>query len=122
MAADALWIFTPAYNHAIPGSLKNALDWLSRSLDLSDLHGPSALHDKFVTASCVANGQSPEDVFEQLIPLLNWLRTRVVEPFTGVPINPEAWGDNKLVVSDDVVNQLETQIKNLLAAISADDK
>lgn len=30
MAADALWIFTPAYNHAIPGSLKNALDWLSR--------------------------------------------------------------------------------------------
>ena len=36
MAADALWIFTPAYNHAIPGSLKNALDWLSRSLDLSD--------------------------------------------------------------------------------------
>lgn len=26
MAADALWIFTPAYNHAIPGSLKNALD------------------------------------------------------------------------------------------------
>lgn len=122
MAADALWIFTPAYNHAIPGSLKNALDWLSRSLDLSDLRGPSALQDKFVTASCVANGQSPEDVFEQLIPLLNWLRTRVVEPFTGVPINPEAWGDNKLVVSDNVVNQLETQIKNLLAAISADDK
>ena len=64
----------------------------------------------------------PEDVFEQLIPLLNWLRTRVVEPFTGVPINLEAWGDNKLVVSDDVVNQLETKKKNLLAAISADDK
>ena len=91
-------------------------------MDLSDLRGPSALQDKFVTASCVANGQYPEDVFEQLIPLLNWFRTRVVEPFTGVPINLEAWGDNKLVVSDDVVNQLETQIKNLLAAISADDK
>ena len=75
---------------------------MSRSLDLSDLRGPSALQDKFVTASCVANGQSPEDVFEQL--------------------NPEAWEDNKLVVSDDVVNQLETQIKNFLAAISADDK
>src|SRR5699024_7647564 len=122
MAADALWIFTPAYNDAIPGSLKNALAWLSRSLDLSDLRGPSALQDKFVTASWVANGQSPGDVIEKHIPRLTWPRTRVVEPFTGVRSNREAWGDNKLVVSDDVVNQLETQIKNLLAAISADDK
>jgi chromate reductase len=28
--ADAVWFFTPEYNHYFPGVLKNLLDWLSR--------------------------------------------------------------------------------------------
>ncbi|WP_019795204.1 NADPH-dependent FMN reductase, partial [Streptococcus sobrinus] len=72
--ADAIWIFSPVYNYAIPGPVKNLLDWLSRSLDLSDPTGPSVLQDKIVTVSSVANGASPEEVFEDYRSLLPFIR------------------------------------------------
>ncbi len=41
--ADAVLIATPEYNHSIPGSLKNALDWVSRPLAGNPLMGKPAL-------------------------------------------------------------------------------
>jgi NAD(P)H-dependent FMN reductase len=33
-AADAVIIITPEYNYSIPGALKNAIDWVSRTAEI----------------------------------------------------------------------------------------
>ncbi|WP_230637636.1 NADPH-dependent FMN reductase [Streptococcus mutans] len=114
---DAIWIFSPVYNYAIPGPVKNLLDWLSRSLDLSDPTGPSVLQDKIVTVSSVANGASPEEVFEDYRSLLPFIRMHLVDQLTGVPINSEAWNTGILKVSAEKLAELSAQADALLAAV-----
>lgn len=118
LAADAIWIFSPVYNWAIPGSVKNLLDWLSRALDLSDPTSASALHEKIVTVSSVANGTSPEEAFKHYRSLLPFIRMNVVDQFTGVGVNPEAWGTGTLVVDEEKLAELAAQADALLAAVN----
>ncbi len=115
-AADAIWIFSPIYNFAIPGSVKNLLDWASRALDLSDPTGPSALQDKVVTVSSVANG-GHDQLFAAYQALLPFIRTQVVGDFTGTRVNDEAWGTGELVLTDEAQASLEKQAEQLLAAL-----
>lgn len=48
--ADAIIFFCPEYNYSIPGALKNALDWLSRSV-------PNPFNNKFATIIGASPGQ-----------------------------------------------------------------
>ena len=115
-ARDAIWIFSPVYNHSIPGPVKNLLDWLSRALDLSDTRGASALQDKFVTVSSVANA-GHDQLFAIYKDLLPFIRTQVVGDFTAARVNDSAWADGKLVLEETVLNSLEKQAQDLVAAI-----
>ncbi len=115
LAADAIWIFSPVYNFAIPGVVKNLIDWLSRALDLSETRGPSALQDKIVTVSSVANA-GHEQMFAAYQALLPFVRTQVVGDFTGTTVNPEAWETGELVLTDEAIAGLEKQAQALLEA------
>ena len=115
-AADAIWIFSPVYNFSIPGTVKNLLDWLSRAIDLSDTRGASALQDKIVTVSSVANA-GHDQLFAIYKDLLPFIRTQVVGGFTAARVNDSAWEDGKLVLEDSVAASLKQQSEDLLQAI-----
>ena len=116
LAADAIWIFSPVYNFSIPGTVKNLLDWLSRAIDLSDTRGASALQDKIVTVSSVANA-GHDQLFAIYKDLLPFIRTQVVGEFTAARINDSAWADGKLVLEDSVATSLKQQAEDLVQAI-----
>lgn len=117
VAADAIWIFSPAYNFAIPGSLKNLLDWLSRAIDLSDTTGASALQDKVSTVSVLANGghEQVADAFRNLMP---FIRTQFVDQVTFSKVNDSAWADGQYVATEEVLADLNKQAEALLAALN----
>lgn len=115
-AADAIWIFSPVYNFAIPGSVKNLLDWLSRAEDLSDPTGASAINEKVTTVSLVANGghEPAPEIYRNLMP---FIRTNFVDELTFSKVNDSAWADGKFIASEDVLAQLNKQAEAVLAAI-----
>lgn len=115
-AADAIWIFSPVYNFAIPGSVKNLLDWLSRSVDLSDTTGESAIHGKVATVSILANG-GHEQVADSYRALLPFIRLNLVDQFTTSRVNDSAWADGVYVPTEEVTAQLNQQVEALLAAL-----
>ncbi|WP_027121481.1 NADPH-dependent FMN reductase [Mycoplasma leonicaptivi] len=113
LESDLIWVFSPVYNSQMPGSIKNLLDWLSRSLDKTQPKSISAINDKKVTVSCVA-AKWHEKVFEQYKDLLTFIRANVVCDFTDVQINPEAWSTGILTLSEESVQKLQKQVKQVL--------
>lgn len=78
LAADAVWFFSPVYNASIPGPIKNLIDWLSRSLDMSDAHGASAINEKVTTVSIGAFAHQ-EETAVQYRALFPFIRTNFVD-------------------------------------------
>ena len=76
----------------------------------------SALQDKIVTVSSVANGGHNQlfDVYKELLP---FIRTQVVGDFTATRVNDTAWVDGKFVATAEVLESLQTQAEVLIEAI-----
>lgn len=75
-AADAIWFFTPEYNHFFPGVLKNLLDWLSRPIGDKE---PQVLAGKPTAISGISLGTSGTAIAQDhLVTLISFLNMDVM--------------------------------------------
>jgi chromate reductase len=97
--ADGILISSPEYAHGVPGSLKNALDWLVSDGALVDK--PVAL----INASPIG-GEFARDSLVETLRTMNW---RV----TGTWSSPKKVRDEN--VDDDVVSIIREALKSLVS-------
>ena len=97
--ADGILISSPEYAHGVPGSLKNALDWLVSDGALVDK--PVAL----INASPIG-GEFARDSLVETLRTMNW---RV----TGTLSSPKKVRDEN--IDDDVVAVIREALKSLIS-------
>lgn len=117
-AADGIWIFTPEYNFAVPGVLKNLLDWLSRPLVPGDFASGTAIAGKKVTMSGVGGKNMTKNVRADLKKLLDFIKTEVIcGEGNGFAADGTAFQSDILSLTEDDLAVLEKQAEEFLEAL-----
>jgi len=118
MAADAVWFFTPEYNHSIPGVLKNLVDWLSRPLDMADPERRSALTGKKTIISGVGGGNRTEFSRTQLSDVLSFTGMELIDGIgRGFSLDRRAFTENVWEPDASVVNDIKEQAELLRSSL-----
>ncbi|HAS74007.1 MAG TPA: NAD(P)H-dependent oxidoreductase [Clostridiales bacterium UBA8960] len=106
--ADAIWFFTPEYNHSIPGVLKNLIDWLSRPVSKTE---PNVIGGKPVAISGITTGMTGTSVSQdQLVTLISYLNMNVMnKPRLAVPNVSQQLNDKGELTLVSSMEQLEKQ-------------
>ncbi len=115
--ADALWVVTPEYNHALPGGLKNVFDWLSRSVEPGLSGVPAFLAHKPVLVSGVGGRNATKYARQALSQLLKVLKLKEIVPSVGLSLPPETFITGDYVLPLEQKEALNDQVGELLAAL-----
>jgi chromate reductase len=117
IAADGLLLVTPEYNNSVPGTLKNAIDWLSRPT--SDV--PKVFRNRPVGLLGASSG--PWGTSLAQVAWLPVFRTLGVAPFFGgrvlVPRAKDAFDDQGRLKDDAIRRQLQTYINGFAEFVEA---
>ena len=108
--ADGLLFCTPEYAHGVPGSLKNALDWLVASVELPGKPVASL-------------NASPLSTYAQasLLETLTVMSTRIVrEAWVTVPVGRGDVDAHGIIASPDIARAMREALEQFVGAILAD--
>lgn len=116
--ADGIWICTPEYNGAVPGVLKNLLDWVSRPLVPGDFSSGTAASGKTVTLSGAGGKNATRSVRSDLHRLLSFMRMDVVfDDGSGFAADSQAFQTDRLSLTEENLALLKEQADAFLAAV-----
>ena len=117
MNSDAIWFFSPEYNHYFSGVLKNLIDWLSRPLSETI---PQVLRGKPAAVSGIALGMFGTGIAQDhLVSLLSILNMKIMnQPRLTIPFAFQQVDDKGLLNLVNSRQFLEQQAEALLRFIN----
>lgn len=120
--ADGVFIATPEYNGSIPGQLKNALDWASRSDGaLESVSGlqASPLYGIPVAVASASNGQfGAVWARDELVKVLRTQGARPIsEPSVTIPNGDAAFTEDGLLANTEANDRVRALLDELVAMV-----
>lgn len=111
--ADAFIFVSPEYNFNIPGGLKNAVDWVSRSKD-------RPMHDKPVMLTGATQGPyGCVRLFIAMRQMLVFFNALVMPRQVGIPSAAKAFDEQGKLIDPKQIEMLQTAVNDLLRVTQA---
>lgn len=112
-----LWIVSPEYNSAIPGALKNALDWLSRPVAPNESGIPSIIANKPVAITGAGGRNKTANTRKALVELTTFMGMKPLRETLGIQVPGEAFMTDQFELSDKQQKELDKQLSNFLSLL-----